>query len=715
MIAENGSFRPMNRAGQILFLLSAASVFLGAFLLFSIQPMIGKAILPDFGGTQAVWTTALMTFQVLLLAGYLYVYLLTAFASLRYQLVFHAVLLVVSLLVVSMMMTTSSGVIVSDRHPVLAVFTWIVWGAGLPVTVIASTAPLIQSWLVLSVGPKPRRSHARNAYWMYAVSNGGALLGLLSYPFIVEPNIGLPGQEQLWRIGFYMYGGLTLLAALTVLTTRCAETRKPARFNAVALDRAWLWFLCSALGVCLLLATTNVITRDVASVPLLWILPLSAYLLSFVLTFATRTSYRRVPMIVGMVASGALMLALLSGVAEHQDWYLELLIALAVLFVFFACSFCHGEAYHNRPSNDAALPFFYLILALGGAVGGVLINLGAPILLADHWEFQLSILGVLGLLVGVGWRRVRGLGLRLRLALAGGAFIVIAGLVGVMLADIRDEFDEVIATERSFFGVLKVYERYEGSAFHLRSLRHGNIDHGTQRLDPKVSQEPISYFGPRSGIGLAFQAIRERQLLNQPGEQGLNVGVAGLGIGVLLAHTEPDDRVVFYEIDEKVVTLAREYFTFVSAHEDKTEIRVGDARLLMDQELRAGRAGNYDVLVIDVFNSDAIPVHLMTREALKIYERHLKDDGVLAIHISNIFFELAGVVDVLAEERGLSAFKVVDQKGNGVLESPNKWMLLTRSPELIAEFENQDEQDSRLSAPRPVWTDNFASLMAVRK
>ncbi len=289
MIAEQGSFSPMNRAGQVLFPFSAVSVFLGSFLLFSIQPMIGKAILPDFGGTQAVWTTALMTFQVLLLTGYLYVYLLTAFVSLRYQLIFHAVLLVFSLLVVSMM-TTTSGVIVSDRHPVLAVFTRIVWGAGLPVAVIASTAPLIQSWLVQSVGREPRRSRARNAYWMYAVSNGGALLGLLSYPFIMEPNIGLPVQEQLWRTGFYIYGGLTLLAALTVMTTRWAETRKPTWVNEVALDRAWFWFTCSVLGVCLLLATTNVITRDVASVPLLWILPLSAYLLSFVLTFADRKS-----------------------------------------------------------------------------------------------------------------------------------------------------------------------------------------------------------------------------------------------------------------------------------------------------------------------------------------------------------------------------------------------------------------------------------------
>ncbi|MGB1160930.1 MAG: fused MFS/spermidine synthase [Alphaproteobacteria bacterium] len=694
--------------------LSTACVFLGAFLLFSIQPLIGKVILPDFGGSQAVWTAALMTFQVLLLAGYLYVFALTAFLSLRYQLILHSVVLILSLLAVGLL-TAEMDAPVSPRFPVIAVFARIFLSAGLPVAVIASTAPLVQSWLVQNADADAKSFRGRDTYILYAVSNGGALLGLLSYPFVVEPHIGLQGQEQLWQICFYVYGGLSLLVALKVLLTARTVSTKPTMMPAVSLERSSLWFLCSVLGVALLLATSNVITRDVASVPLLWILPLAAYLLSFVLTFATPRSYRRVPMMMGTVISGLLTLGFLLGLAEDRSGYLELLIASAVSFVFFACSFCHGEAYRNRPSNDASLPFFYLVLAFGGVVGGVLINLVAPVVLADHWEFQICVLGVFAFLTVVGWRWVRGLGLRLRLGLGGGVIIAFAGLSALLLADIRDEFNKVIATERSFHGVLKVYERYEGSAFHLRSLRHGNIDHGTQRLDPKVSQDPISYFGPNSGVGLAFQAIRARQNTYDFEEQGLNVGVAGLGIGVLLGHAQPGDEVVFYEIDQKVVKLAREYFSFVSAHEDQTEIRVGDARLLMEQELSADRVRSYDLLVIDVFNSDAIPVHLLTREALEIYAAHLKSDGVLALHISNIFFDLAGVVDVLAAEQGLKAFKLVDEKGNGVLEARNSWMLLTRSPELIATFEKRDEREARLSAPRPVWTDDFASLMAVRK
>jgi SAM-dependent methyltransferase/MFS family permease len=662
----------------------AATIFLSSFLLFLVQPLIARLILPWFGGGAAVWTTCMLFFQVLLLAGYAYAHLLQRLGG-RRQSVVHTVLLVAALATLPIAPAESWKPAGGDE-PVSRILLLLASSVGLPYFLLASTSPLIQVWFARA------RAH-HNPYRLFALSNLASLIALLGYPFFVEPYFAAHEQVSSWS---WLFAAFALLCgALAWLTPRNEVATETQTAPLPRADFVW-WLALSATGSVMLLAVTNHLTQNVASVPLLWLVPLTLYLTTFIIAFEGKGWYQPRFLWPLVLVALAAMAWLLVDTDYHYHLGLQLGVFLPGLFV--GCLFCHGELYRTRPAAGH-LTAFYLTISAGGALGGLLVAVVAPLAFSGYFELGAGLVAV-ALLAALRFRAlgpiVHALGL--------------AGLLGMATCAAYDGFrqqNDVRVAKRSFYGVLRVKEYgTPGDESHLRRLVHGTIMHGEQYLAPSLRRMLTTYYTESSGIGLA---IRSKQ------DHALRVGVIGLGTGTVAAYGRAGDTYRFYDINADVIGIARSEFTFLGDSRAKIETALGDARLTLEREPPEG----FDVLAVDAFSSDAIPVHLITREALQVYLRHMKPDGIVAFHVSNRFLDLVPVVARLADELGLHALLVQDDEDEDekTFKSHSDWVLVARDAHALQAAPIAD------AGPLPAddrpdwrtWTDDYSNLIQILK
>jgi SAM-dependent methyltransferase len=669
-------------------ILYAATIFLSAFLLFQVQPLIAKMILPWFGGTAAVWTTCMLFFQLLLLGGYLYSH---AYVSGRIpaRRQVHIVLLALAAATLPLA-AGASWKPAGGEDPTWRILGLLATSVGLPYFVLSTTGPLVQAWHA--------RSHPGAApYRLFALSNLGSMLALLSYPLLFEPLLALKQQAAAWSGGFVAFA--LLCGALAwrgrggdLPVAPGEEGEKPG----IALQTQWVALAASAST--LLLAFTGHMTLNIAAIPFLWVLPLALYLLSFVLCFEASGWYRRW-LFLPLLAAGFAAVCVTLTQSNPSIWTL---IPLYSATLFVACMVCHGELARSKP-HPRYLTGFYLMLALGGALGGVLVGLIAPKVFDGLYELPL---GMVALCVFVGLALLRDRASLLHGRWAIGARLVLLALVAVLAAQLartsRDNAADLRTTRRNFYGVLNVRDSGEGPDA-MRILSHGTIIHGKQFLEEAKRDLPTTYYGVTSGVGLAILDARARG--------PIRIGVVGLGAGTLAAYGRSGDLVRFYDINPQVVELARTEFSFLKDSPAKVEVALGDARLSLEREAPQ----NFDILALDAFSSDAIPVHLLTLEAFRVYLRQIKPGGVLAVHISNRYLDLVPVVQQAARALSLELREIDngDDDDAGVYRSD--WLLLSTSP---AAFDGPllSEGQRLETAPRVrVWTDDYSDLYRILK
>jgi hypothetical protein len=686
-------------------MLFAATLFVSALLLFAIQPLMGRFVLPWFGGSPTVWTTCMLFFQFLLLAGYGYAHLLSVWLAPRVQAVLHSCLVTTALLTLPLAPTLGdSG---SVERPVIQILRLLMGSIGMCYLVLSATAPLLQRWLT-------RCRPGASPYPLYSLSNLGSLIALLSYPCLLEPGLGLGQQAAAWSWAFMLFAGLTLASAVHVFRVPGAAPEESAGLDKESrVTRVeWLmWLLLPACGSMVLLATTNQMCLDVAVVPLLWILPLSLYLLSFILCFHSPRWYPRSGFAAALVGSLALACH-----ALHQGIYLDLRLQIASysIALFVACMVCHGELVRLKPAVGH-LTAFYLMVAAGGAIGGLLVTVVAPRIFAGYWEYHLSLLATAVLFLAAVARDPRS---RLHRGRPLWAWSVLycgaAALCISLVLQIRTTLENSVTMKRGFFGVLRVLEEEtDDPEEHRVLLMHGRIEHGFQFASEERRYWPTSYFGPDSGVGLAIRFHPKK--LSRSG--GLRMGVVGLGTGTLATYGEPGDYIRFYEINPEVLRLSDEYFSYRRDSGARIDVVLGDARVSMEREKAQGKSQGFDVLAVDAFAGDAIPVHLLTLECYRVYRYHLKEDGILALHLSNRYFDLGPVARNLAAEspgRGTEALWIAGRGSSRQGTDSTDWVLLTANREFLNCGSVRAAVKAWPGDKAPVmWTDDYANLFAL--
>ena len=642
-------------AGRLAVRPYAGTIVQSSFLLFLVQPIIAKQILPWFGGSAAVWTTCLVFFQAVLLAGYGYADLTTRL-GLRRQAMLHVGLLVVSLACVPIL-ASSGWKPQGDEEPVGRILLLLLVTIGLPYFLLSTTTPLLQAWYW-------QRFRTAVPYRLFALSNFASLLALIGFPVLFEPYFTLPQLGWGWS---GLYAVLILLCGATAWRSMRAIVALPAAGEGNAPAAAPLtgavqlaWMGLAALASVMLLAVSNHVTQNISSVPFLWVLPLALYLLTFILAFDHPRWYLRTPLLV--------LLGVLTPWMAWEISSLRLVVAVPLYFtgMFVACMVCHGELARLKP-DPAHLTRFYLMISVGGAVGAVLVAIAAPLLLPGYFELGIALV-LLALLLPyrlAGLARVAG-------------FAVAALTLGLVVRGAMDYATDMRVMERDFYGVVRTRDRPEPVPY--RAMYHGAIMHGGQLLGENYRNTPADYFGPTSGYGRVFAALRELEP-----SRTRDIGVIGLGAGVIASYGRPGDTLVFYEISPRVVDIAKREFTFLKDTAAKTSLVMGDGRLSLEREAPKG----YDVLGIDAFSGDSIPMHLITREAMALYAKHIKPDGVIVFQATNRYVDLPPVIKRLAAELGFEAVLVSDypeedQNGAGYWRSSTDQVLVTRNKALLA-------------------------------
>ena len=650
-------------------ILYALTIFASAFLLFLVQPIMAKQILPWFGGSAAVWTVCMVFFQFLLLFGYAYSDFTTRKMTPRNQLILHAALLIISLLSLPIIPDVSWKP-AGDEDPTWRILGLLTFTIGLPYFLLSTTGPLVQAWFA--------RAHASGTvYRLFALSNFASLLALISYPFAVEPWITTRIQSFGWSAGYALFVVVCICAGAYSL-----RAHTEAQANPVTQKRddgpapTWahygMWLLLSAMGSFMLLAVTNHITHDVASVPFLWLLPLTIYLVTFILCFEGRGWYKRAVFLGPLIV----VVGALAWFMHEEGGIMDFKIAVPLFSagLFIMCMFFHGELAAMKPA-PRYLTTFFLMVSLGGAIGGVTVGFVAPKYFNTYYEFGI------------------GLVITLLLAATGFTGYHVYHYVYSLSSDTR-------LMTRNFYGTLRVKEYQRGSdGLASRALVHGVINHGWQYTDPALRREPISYFGPGSGIARAldFYSGRPRR-----------VGIIGLGVGSFTAWGKAGDMFRIYELDPDVVRIAREQFWYLSESPSKIEVVTGDGRLNMERD----PPQNFDLISIDAFSSGSIPIHLLTREALRAYRRHLAPGGVIVYNVTNRFVNLAPQLKLVAEAEGMKAILVNDDPSDDKY-SGTAYVLVTENGQLIADKRFSDADDIEPIKGLTAWTDSFNNLFKV--
>jgi len=695
----------------------AVSIFISAFLLFQIQPMISKYILPWFGGTPAVWSTSLLFFQVLLTGGYGYATWLTGKLKTRMQGLIHMSLLGFSLMVLGVNALSWNSPITPDASwrpmgvelPIAQVLKILGTAVGIPYFLIATNSILMQAWF-------NRDYPERNAYRLYSLSNIGSLLALVSYPVLVEPNLTLNTQAKLWSGGFVLFvllgfwGSYQTFKRGLIVRPQIEATEGNSDVPKSGLMIKVMWALLPASASILLLAITNQITQEVAAIPFLWVLPLTIYLLSFILTFDSERWYSRPWFFLAFAVTSGFFVWLIT-------WYPNIHylseVAIYSVLLFVVCMIAHGELVKLRP-QPKELTSFYLIISVGGALGGIFVNLIAPLVFLGYFELQWGVLFnwvLLGVMMFLRkeqsqnlWLQRGGLALTLVITVVVGYYTTISA---------QRYFSRSFYEKRNYYGILRVRDQNRSDeTYQAYKMVHGTITHGYQLINPEMRHLPTAYYTEDSGVGISF--------LHHPKRPGnLRAGILGLGVGVQAAYAQPGDTFRFYEINPAVVDLAEGeggYFSYLLEAKGDVSVVPGDARLSLERELEMGQNQQFDLLVMDVFTGDSIPVHLITREAFELYLQHLAPEGVLAIDITNIHLDLQPIIVAAAEEFNLE-YAIIYTEGDGLRSENALWAILSSNKKFMTIPLIKTRKRTNLSVPKNfrLWTDNYSNLFQILK
>jgi hypothetical protein len=760
-------------------LVYALTLFLSALLLFLVQPLIGKLIVPLLGGSPAVWDACMVFFQATLLAGYAYAHYSANWLGERRQAPAHLAVLLLPAAVLPL--GVSPGLVPSGGgNPIAGLLLLLLASAGLPFFAVAATAPLLQRWFANTSHPA-----AKDPYFLYAASNAGSMLALLGYPIVVEPRLTLSQQRMAWSIGYGVLVGLLAVCALLFRTSPVPANDKglvtpPAGDDEpIPLRRALRWVALAFVPSSLMLGATTYITTDIAAIPLLWVLPLALYLLSFILVFSRMMARVHRFAVLGLPVLLLLLVFLMVSHFQARMWTVILVHLVTLLVV---ATVCHGELAEDRPPARR-LTQFYLLMSLGGVLGGLFNVLLAPLLFTSTAEYPLALVAAallmprlraadgparpltrwldfllpagLGLLLlgftlvcyGRQLPAVSGLMATVVTALGGRSGLNPASLMSIfcyappimliyvlverpvrfglavaavfLVCSLPEEFDgTMLYRDRSFFGVLTVTGGYDPSGkdgnHSSHRLYHGNTLHGKQ-FDDELSSEPTTYYSRTGPIGRLIGVL--------PGQSSpRDVAVVGLGTGTMAAYARPGDHFTFYEIDRAVKALSFDqdrYFTYVADAKRlgaEVDIVLGDARLSLDRERREGSSRKYDLIVVDAFSSDAIPVHLMTRQALRIYRARLKDDGVIAFHTSNKYLALEPVVGNVSTAEGMACLMMSDDDAGSteVGRVPSTWVMVAGREKCFGTLVDDPHwMRPPHNARVGVWTDDYSNLLRV--
>lgn len=689
---------------------SWGSAFLGAFLLFAIQPLFAKWLLPTLGGNPVAWSLCLVCFQTLLVAGYAWAHWCAMHLTKRTQVFAQAGLLTVAgAVAVVQLWSPAVPTFASAEHNAAASVARLplvlLWHVGLPYVALATTTPVLSHWAALTKPERQATGSQRKAPLLYAVSNAGSLLGLVC-PLAIEPWVTVSSQLSLWAAAFAVFAAMMLATGWSTLAQRPSRdplpqaspgplrtTQQETSQETTARKETLFWFVGALVPSAMLVAATNHITVDIAATPLLWVLPLALYLISFILTFSVwRAPWRGVTLVLWALAVlGVTLNAFAQGAASLAQQ-----VGTTLLALFTACLLCHGELARRRPAENQ-LTRFYLTIASGGALGSALVSVVTPFLFADYCELELAALAVFGVLLfapnsrGVlawpRWQRqvlwvATGLGLPLLL-----------GSLAIRLEG-ENHQGQIVERRRGLLGPVRVVE-----ANGQRLLVHGRIQHGMQLLDPTLRQLPTLYFAK----GTALERVMQSLDRGRPAR----VGVLGLGVGTIAAYGRNGDTFRFYELDPNVIDLAQSHFTFLSDSAAQVEVVPGDGRLSISQE----PPQSFDVIILDAFASDAVPVHLLTREAFSIYVSRLAPTGLLLANVSNRHLAVARVVQQSATANGLiSTF----------IETPTNPLTHAAHVEWAVMADNQATLQAAVGAaaahapgPGVLWTDDHASVLSI--
>ncbi|MGD0630293.1 MAG: fused MFS/spermidine synthase [Terracidiphilus sp.] len=664
--------------------LFGGAVFLASFLLFLVEPIAAKQLLPVFGGSAAVWITCLVFFQTALLVGYLYAHWLVR----RSNWVLHFALLMLATASAIGWWAQTIDVSRASQHPVSSIFAALGISIGLPFLMLGATSPLLQVWLA--------RIETRGIpYRLFALSNLASLLALALYPTVIEPYLTLRLQRLIWCCAFAVFAlvstFLTWRTRQATKTLARVEIESESGITPAPSGHKLLWVLLPMGAAMQLSAVTSYLTQNVAAIPLLWILPLAVYLITLILAFQFPSLLPRGIIVRFLVV----MLAGLGYMLSQIDVSVPLRVGLSFFLVevFFACLFCHSEAYALRPQRASESTLFYLMFAAGGALGSFLIGIASPLVFSFNYDLALTFFVTALLALAVTWSS----GWAQRL-LWSTASILLLGLVLMLHAAYQRDTPFAV---RNFYASLRVRQSlsaYPGAT--MRTLTNGTIQHGTQIFSPELRKTPTTYYAEDSGVGVALRFCCHGG--------ARNIGVVGLGVGTIAAYGRPGDKIRFYEINPAVYPIAQHLFTYMRDSAAQVDSVEGDART----SLAAEPAMGFDVLIIDAFSGDAIPLHLLTTQAVELYKRHLAPGGILAFHISNSHVDLEPEIALLAKAAGMDARRVSSFENHERGEFTATWMLLTDDSSFFAQPEVAIRMRKPAEDPKVrLWTDDYSSLL----
>lgn len=644
----------------------------------------------------------MMFFQVMLVLGYAYSHVLGRWLSCKTSFLCHAVVLGTACFFLPIIPHPSLRPATGDGLN-FAVSLTLLLTVGLPYFALSANSTLIQLWHeALTSNNQAVFNNGRTTYRLYAVSNLGSMLALLLYPFLIEPVATLSSQAWIWSAGFLVYALLCLWTAFpTTKLSRWQTEHGTSESQTSGGSEVFLWFLLSCVASVILLATTNLMCQEIASVPFLWILPLAAYLLSFIICFEQPRLYHRA------IFLPLLCVSIILGIGVVQAHiYVSILLQISVMTAvcFFVSMVCHGELERIKPP-PSKLTTFYLTISIGGAAGGIFTAIIAPMVFDHFIEFQLAIIGCLGLATLQVYRSAR----------RGAQYLTIFGcgitaavtMASLMLQTSSTlEKDTLLTRQRNEYGIVMVTEDET-----YRRFVSGNVDHGGQNLSPEIVFEPSGYYTQNSGVGIAFRRSREFKP-TQGKPSGVNACVVGMGIGAMLAWCEPEDHFSFYELNPAVAEIAKTHFSFLDRYQLQSDVYIGDGRILLERQLEQTGSKQFDLLFVDAFSSDAIPQHLITSQCVDLYLQHLDTDGMLIFHITNRFVDLRPVIAALAAEKGLASF--IRENKNGPGDRGTLWVCLSRNKDLLSAPWMKPLESSWPSDMQTIrWTDDFAPLAPV--
>lgn len=675
-------------------ILYSVATFLSAFLLFVIQPLLAKKLLLWFGSSPNAWLTVILFFQGLLLLGYLYAFCLNRVTSIRFQGIIQITLLLGCGLFIPLELSVPEAL--HSISPPLAITGVLGLHLFLPILILSSASPLLQSWYC-------RRTNSQYPFYLYAFSNAGALLGLFSFPFLLEPFFGISLLLKSWSLllALLMAGfALCFLYSLPKQT----QTQPIANTPPLALKRSHIaiWLTVALLSSALLLSSTQLLLQNILSFPLLWIIPLALYLLTYILTF----SWPKTGKLGFWLTLFTLSTLLVFILPSHHHLVLRDQVVLYAILIFSGCMICQGALIRYKP-DPKYLTHFYLCIALGGVLGGSFVNFLAPLLFIEWWDFYLPLFAIL--IFGGAELCITRYQNRPRLIATSAWSLVTLSVMGVLLFQLQKTQEGVIYQHRNFFGRCDITENIAANQIAQRTLRHGYIMHGQQYLDENYRQKPTSYFSPQSGIGLAIQYLHQKE------NPAINAGIVGLGTGTIAALMQAHDIAHFYELDPAVIKLAENWFYYLNDSPATIQMTVSDGRLALQKAADRGQPAGYDLLAIDAFNGDALPTHLITLEALQLYLSHLQPNGILAFNISNRYVDLYPHLLAAAKTLDIHAHLTHNSADPKQGIHAAEWVLFSHDPQLGIFLYQQSALFFRQERQEIVWTDDFNCLLSAIK